>query len=113
MAMTDFETCPDALPPIWTNNGWSQGMASTAFLAGDACGDWDDAMVVGSLGIGFGGTLIGERIDVIELDKDIAVEDVAEMTLAMDSARFRSLMFGPDGSLDTAVDEGAIHKLTR
>jgi glucose/arabinose dehydrogenase len=34
------------------------------------------------------------------------------MTLPMDSARFRSLVLGPDGSLYAAVDEGAIHKMT-
>jgi glucose/arabinose dehydrogenase len=112
MPMTDFETYPDAMPPIWDNNGWSQGMASTAFLEGENWGDWDGAMVVGYLGTGFGGTPIGQRIDVIELDDDLNVFDVTEMTLPMASARFRSLVQGPDGSLYAAVDEGAIHKLT-
>jgi hypothetical protein len=27
MPMTDFTTYPDAMPPIWNNNGWSQGSA--------------------------------------------------------------------------------------
>ncbi len=112
MPMTDFETYPDAMPPIWTNNGWSQGMGSAAFLEGEAWGDWDRALVVGLMGIGFGGTPIGQRIDVIELADDLSVVDVTEMTLPMDSARFRSLVLGPDGSLYAAVDEGAIHKLT-
>ena len=40
------------------------------------------------------------------------VLDVTEMTLPMESGRFRSLVFGPDGSLYAAVDEGIIHKLT-
>lgn len=112
MPMTDFETYPDAMPPIWTNNGWSQGTSSAAFLEGEQWGDWDGAMVVGIMGIGFGGTPIGQRIDVIELTDDMEVEDVTEMTLPMDSARFRSVVLGPDGSLYTAVDEGQIHKLT-
>ncbi len=114
MPMTDFDTYPDAMPPIWTNNGWSQGTSSAAFLQGDAWGDWDGAMVVGLMGIGFGGTPIGQRIDVLELDAEdgISVTDVTEMTLPMDSARFRSLVTGPDGSLYTAVDAGMIHKLT-
>ena len=112
MPMTDFETYPDAMPPIWTNNGWSQGTSSAAFLEGEQWGDWDGAMVVGIMGIGFGGTPIGQRIDVIELTDDLTVEDVTEMTLPMESARFRSVVLGPDGSLYTAVDEGQIHKLT-
>ena len=112
MPMTDFETYPDAMPPIWNNNGWSQGTAAAAFLEGEAWGEWDGNLVVGIMGIGFGGTPIGQRIDVIELDEEgSSVIDVTEMTLPMDAGRFRSLVLGPDGSLYTAVDEGMIHKL--
>ena len=112
MPMTDFETYPDAMPPIWNNNGWSQGTGSAAFLTGDQWGDWNGNLVVGIMGIGFGGTPIGQRIDVIELTEDgTAVVDVTEMTLPMDAGRFRSVVLGPDGSLFTAVDEGMIHKL--
>ncbi|TFL16854.1 PQQ-dependent sugar dehydrogenase [Jannaschia formosa] len=115
MPMTDFETYPDAMPPIWTNNGWSQGSSSAAFLEGEAWGSWDGDMVVGLMGIGFGGTPIGQRIDVVELSSGndgISVVDVTEMTLPMEAGRFRSLVMGPDGSLYAAVDEGIIHKLT-
>ncbi|MGR3633366.1 MAG: PQQ-dependent sugar dehydrogenase [Limimaricola soesokkakensis] len=112
MPMTDFETYPDAMPPIWDNNGWSQGTSSAAFLEGEQWGEWNGAMVVGVMGIGFGGTPIGQRIDVMELDDDMAVVDVTEMTLPMEAGRFRSVVLGPDGSLYTAVDEGMIHKLT-
>lgn len=112
MPMTDFATYPDAMPPIWDNNGWSQGTSSAAFLEGEAWGEWDGAMVVGVMGIGFGGTPIGQRIDVIQLDDDLSVLDVTEMTLPMEAGRFRSVVLGPDGSLYTAIDEGMIHKLT-
>lgn len=113
MPMTDFETYPDAMPPIWQNNGWSQGTSSAAFLEGEAWGDWENAMVVGIMGIGFGGTPIGQRIDVIELDEEgTSVVDVTEMTLPMGAGRFRSVVLGPDGSLYAAVDEGTIHKMT-
>ncbi len=114
MPMTDFETYPDAMPPIWENNGWSQGTSSAAFLEGEAWGDWDGAMVVGIMGIGFGGTPIGQRIDVIQLDEDLGLFDVTEMTLpeGMEAGRFRSVVMGPDGSLYAAVDEGVIHKMT-
>lgn len=113
MPMTDFDTYPDAMPPVWDNNGWSQGTSSAAFLTGDQWGDWDGAMVVGIMGIGFGGTPIGQRIDVIKFSDDLSeVEDVIEMTLPMAPGRFRSVVQGPDGSLYTAIDEGTIHKLT-
>lgn len=113
MPMTDFETYPDAMPPVWQNNGWSQGTSSAAFLEGDQWGSWNGAMVVGIMGIGFGGTPIGQRIDVIQFNDDgTEVVDVTEMTLPMESGRFRSVVLGPDGSLYTAVDEGMIHKLT-
>ena len=72
-------------------------------------------MVVGIMGIGFGGTPIGQRMDVFELSDDgTEVFDVVEMTLpeGMEAGRFRSVVVGPDGSLYAAVDEGMIHKLT-
>jgi glucose/arabinose dehydrogenase len=113
MPMTDFDTYPDAMPPIWNNNGWSQGTSSAAFLAGEAWGDWNGAMVVGIMGIGFGGTPIGQRIDVIQFNEDNTdVEDVTEMTLPMEPGRFRSVVMAPDGSLYTSIDEGTIYKLT-
>ncbi|MEM7694536.1 MAG: PQQ-dependent sugar dehydrogenase [Pseudomonadota bacterium] len=113
MPMTDTDTYPDAMPPMWDNNGWSQGTSSAAFLEGEEWGDWNGAMVVGIMGIGFGGTPIGQRIDVMELSEDGAsVVDVTEMTLPMEAGRFRSVVLGPDGSLYTAVDQGMIHKLT-
>ncbi len=113
MPMTDFVTYPSAMPPIWNNNGWSQGTSSAAFLEGEAWGEWNGALVVGLMGIGFGGTPLGQRIDVLQLSEDgTEVLDVTEMTLPMEPGRFRSLVFGPDGSLYAAVDEGMIHKLT-
>jgi glucose/arabinose dehydrogenase len=115
MPMTDFDTYPDAMPPIWTNNGWSQGISGAAILTGEAWGDWQGAMAVSYMGIGFGGTPVGQRIDVVELSEEggeISVFNVTEMTLPMESQRFRALMTGPDGSLYVSSEEGMIHKLT-
>jgi len=115
MPMTDFDTYPDAMPPIWTNNGWSQGISGAAILTGEAWGDWQGAMAVSYMGIGFGGTPVGQRIDVVELTEEggeISVFDVSEMTLPMESQRFRALVTGPDGSLYVSSEEGMIHKLT-
>ena len=111
MPMTDTESFPDAMQPIWENNGWSQGTSSAAFLEGSQWGAWEGALVVGIMGIGFGGTPIGQRIDVIELNEDAsAVVDVTEMTLPVPSGRFRSVVTGPDGALYVAQDAGTIHK---
>jgi glucose/arabinose dehydrogenase len=112
MPMTDLETYPDAMQPIWNNNGYSQGITQAEFLTGEQWGDWDGAMAVGWMGIGFGGTPIGQRIDVFELDDDLQVVDVTEMTLPMDPGRFRTLVQGPDGSLYVALDRGEIVRMT-
>lgn len=111
MPMTDFDTYPDAMPPLWENNNYSQGITQITFLEGEEWGEWDGHAVVGFMGIGFGGTPIGQRIDVIEFDEDLSVVDVTEMTMPMESGRFRSLVLGPDGNLYAAVDTGMIHRL--
>lgn len=113
MPMTDFKTYADAMPPIWNNNGWSQGLSSAAFLEGALWGDWDGALVIGFMGIGFGGTPVGQRIDLLQLSADgTSVVDATQIALPMKPGRFRSLVLGPDGSLYTAVDEGSIDKFT-
>ncbi|MEM6482216.1 MAG: PQQ-dependent sugar dehydrogenase [Pseudomonadota bacterium] len=112
MPMTDFETYPAAMAPVWNNNGWSQGTNAADFLEGEAWGDWNGSMVVGILGIGFGGTPIGQRIDVMtftENGQDLAA--VSTMDLPIDSGRFRSLVQGPDGALYALLEEGSIVKL--
>ena len=112
MPMTDTATYPDAMPPAWTNNGYSQGTSSAAFLEGAQWGDWDGRLVVGVMGIGIHGTPQGERIDVIALAEDgMSVEDVTAMPLPMPAGRFRSVVLGPDGALYAAVDEGVIYRL--
>ncbi len=113
MPMTDLATYPDAMKPAWNNNGLSQGTSSAVFLTGDQWGDWKGRLAVGIMGIGFGGTPVGQRIDVIELKDDgMSVGEVVSMPLPMAAGRFRSVVQGPDGSLYTSVDEGSIFKLT-
>lgn len=112
MPMTDLATYPDAMPPAWNNNALSQGMSSAAFLEGAQWGDWEGRMVVGLMGIGFGGTPVGQRIDLVDLAEDgLSVHDVSEMPLPMGSGRFRSLVLGPDGNLYAAIDEGDIYRV--
>lgn len=111
--MTDTKTYPDAMKPAWVNNSLSQGTSSAAFLTGDQWGDWDGRLAVGVMGIGFGGTPVGHRIDVIELKDDgETAGEVVTMALPMASGRFRSVVQGPDGNLYAATDEGDIYKLT-
>lgn len=113
MPMTDLATYPDAMKPAWTNNGLSQGTSSAVFLKGDQWGAWNGRLAVGIMGIGFGDTPPGSRIDLIELKDDgVSVGEVIEMPLPMEKGRFRSVVQGPDGSLYAAVDEGKIHKIT-
>ncbi|MEM6490031.1 MAG: PQQ-dependent sugar dehydrogenase [Pseudomonadota bacterium] len=113
MPMTDTATYPDAMPPAWVNDGLSQGTGSAEFLTGDQWGAWDGRLAVGIMGIGFGGTPVGQRIDVLELSEDgLSVGEVVSMSLPMAAGRFRSVVQGPDGSLYAAVDQGDIYKLT-
>ena len=113
MSMTDLETYPDAMKPAWNNKGLSQGTSSAVFLTGDQWGEWDGRLAVGIMGIGFGGTPVGQRIDIIELGDDgTSVSDVVSISLPMAAGRFRSVVQGPDGNLYTSVDEGTIYKLS-
>ncbi|MEA2117783.1 PQQ-dependent sugar dehydrogenase [Halovibrio sp. HP20-50] len=113
MPITDTETYPDAMQPAWQNNQLSQGMAPAVFLQGDQWGEWDGRLLVGFLGIGFGDTPVGQRINMIDIAEDgLSVNDVAEMPLPMGSSRFRSLVLGPEGDLYTMVDEGNIYRVT-
>lgn len=113
MPMTDTKTYPDAMHPATNNEGLSQGMSSAEFLNGSHWGEWDGRLAVGIMGIGFGGTPVGQRIDIVKLSPDgMSAVEVTPMSLPMPAGRFRSVVQGPDGSLYAAVDEGTIYKLT-
>ncbi|MBS3805474.1 MAG: PQQ-dependent sugar dehydrogenase [Oleiphilaceae bacterium] len=113
MPISDMKTYPDAMKPVWGNNGLSQGMSSAVFLTGDQWGDWNGRLAVSFLGIGFGGTPVGQRINVLDLANDgKSAQDATELPAPMGSARFRSLVQGPEGDLYTATDEGQIHRIT-
>jgi glucose/arabinose dehydrogenase len=113
MPMTDLKTYPNAMVPAWNNNGKSQGTSCATFLSGKEWGDWDGRLAVGIMGIGFGGTPMGMRIDIIDIaDGGKSVNDVSTASLPMAAGRFRSVVQGPDGALYAAVDEGVIHRLS-
>ena len=102
----------DLMPPAWNNNGLSQGTGSAAFLKGKNWGYWEGRMAVGIMGIGFGGTPSGMRIDVVDIAKDgQSIKSVIHMPTGL-TKRFRGLRLGPDNALYAAVDEGEIYKIT-
>ena len=102
----------DLMPPAWNNNGLSQGTGSAAFLKGKNWGYWEGRMAVGIMGIGFGGTPSGMRIDVVDIAKDgKSIKSVIHMPTGL-TKRFRGLRLGPDNALYAAVDEGEIYKIT-
>ena len=113
MPMTDLVTYPNAMPAVWNNNGLSHGMSAATYLTGEQWGAWNGRLVVGFMGIGFGGTPMGMRVDVLDIAADgKSVKSVTTMAMPMASGRFRSLVEGPDGNLYVATDQGDVTKLT-
>ena len=109
MSDTRFE---DLMPPSWNNNGFSQGTGSAAFLKGSNWGIYEGMLAVGILGIGFGDTPPGKRIDLISLTDDgLGINGIVRMPLGF-SERFRGLAMGPDNALYVSVDEGKIYRVT-
>ena len=78
---------------------FSQGTGSHWFLKGSQWGYWEGRLAVGIMGIAFGGTPSGMRIDVIDITKDgKAIKSVIQMPTGL-TKRFRGLRLGPDGAL--------------
>lgn len=112
MPMTDLKLYPDAMPPAWNNNNLSQGSGSADFLVGEKWGDWNGRLAVGLMGIAFGGTALGNRIDVIELAEDgLSAGEVVTMELPGVEGRFRGLTLGPDNALYAVLEEGQIFRI--
>lgn len=102
----------DLMPAAWNNNGFSQGTGSAAFLKGSNWGHYEGRLAVGIMGIAFGDTPAGSRIDIIDLTADgLGISGIVRMPLGM-SKRFRGLVVGPDNALYASTDEGEIYKIT-
>ena len=109
MSDTRFE---DLMPAAWNNNGYSQGTGSAAFLKGDNWGIYEGRLTVGIMGIAFGGTPPGSRIDIIDIAPDgLGISSVVRMPLGFQK-RFRGLVMGPDNALYASTDEGEIYRIT-
>lgn len=101
-SMTDLGKFPNAMRPAWTNNGNSQGMGPCTFLSGSQWSAWDGALAVGIMG--------GNRLDVLQLDSGGSATSASTVS-GLPSARVRSLVQAPDGSLYIATDEGEIWRI--
>ena len=102
----------DLMPPAWQNNGYSQGTGSAAFLKGSNWGIYEGRLTTGIMGIAFGDTPAGSRIDIVDIAADgLSVKSVIHMPVGI-SQRFRGLVLGPDNALYVATDEGEIYKVT-
>ena len=102
----------DLMPPAWNNNGYSQGTGSAAFLTGSNWGIYEGRMVAGIMGIGFGGTPSGLRIDMYDISEDgQSINSVIHMPVGV-SDRFRGLEMGYDNNLYATTDSGNIMKIS-
>lgn len=102
----------DLMPAAWNNNGFSQGTGSAAFLKGSNWGIYEGRLTVGIMGIAFGDTPAGSRIDIIDIRPDgLGISSIVRMPLGI-TKRFRGLVMGPDNALYAATDEGEIYKIT-
>ncbi len=109
MSDTRFE---DLMPAAWNNNGLSQGTGSAAFLKGSNWGIYEGRLTAGIMGIAFGDTPAGSRIDIYDLAADgLSIKSAIQMPLGF-SKRFRGLVMGPDNALYAATDEGEIYQIT-
>ena len=109
MSDTRFE---DLMPPAWNNNGLSQGTGSAAFLKGSNWGIYEGRLAAGIMGIAFGDTPAGSRIDIYDLAADgLSIKSAIQMPLGF-SKRFRGLVMGPDNALYASTDEGEIYQIT-
>jgi len=109
MSDTRFE---DLMPPSWNNHGFSQGTSSAAFLKGENWGIYEGRLAAGIMGIGFGATPPGSRIDVYDLaDDGLSVRGAIIMPTGI-TTRYRGLVMGPENALYATVDDGIIYKIS-
>ena len=102
----------DLMPPAWNNNGYSQGTGSAAFLKGSNWGIYEGRLAAGIMGIGFGGTPGGLRIDMYDIaDDGQSIGSVIHMPVGV-SDRFRGLRMGYDNALYATTDSGNIMKIS-
>lgn len=100
--MTDLKKFPDAVSPIWNNEGRSQGTGPLTFIEG---AQWKN--LSGSLLVG---VMARQRLVVLKLDESGQVLSAQDADLPAE--RYRSLVQGTDGFLYIVTGGGAIWKAT-
>ncbi len=93
--MTDTAKFPNAMLPVWTDNGLSEGMGGNVFLRGSQWRDWDGAMVVA--------LMAGRRLEVLKLDPAGVVGRNTPILNTL-NVRLRTPVLGPDGALYVTTD---------
>ena len=72
---------------------------------------YEGRAVVGIMGIAFGGTPAGMRLDVYDVAQDgQSIKSVIH--LPVETKRYRGVTMGPDGAIYANTDEGEIYKIT-
>lgn len=100
--MTDLKKFPNAVKPVWTNEGKSEGTGPLTFLSGTKWKDWNGRLLLG--------IMAANRLVIMQLNPEGAL--VSASDAPMKEARFRSLVQGPDGNLYIAIDGGQIWQVT-
>ena len=99
--MTDVGKFPNAMRPVWTNSGRSQGMGPCEFLKGSQWKAWENSLAVGIMG--------DQRLEILMVNAEGGVSGTA--TAQLPRSRMRSTVLGPDGNLYIATDSGSIWKI--
>lgn len=102
MPMTDTARFPDALRPAWVNHGASQGTGPATFLSGAQWKAWDGRLLVGVMAAG--------RLDLLDVNAEGTRATRSDFG-SLPSARYRSLVQGPDGALYVATDGGEVWRV--
>lgn len=100
--MTDLKKFPDAISPIWNNEGKSQGTGPLTFIDGAQWKNLSGSLLVGVMG--------RQRLVVLKLDE--AGQVLTAQDADLPEERYRSLVQGLDGFLYIVTDGGAILKAT-
>ena len=102
MPMTDTTRFPNAMRPAWTNNSASQGMGPTLFLNGTQWRAWNGRLLIGVMG--------ANRLDLLDVNTAGTAATRADFG-SLPTARYRSLVQGPDGNLYISTDGGEIWRV--
>jgi glucose/arabinose dehydrogenase len=94
--MTDLAKFPDAMRPIWASGFPTMATSGATFVSGEQWGNWDGALVIG--------TLKGHHLQVLLIDEHGVVTGTRQAVT--NRGRLRQPVQGPDGNLYVTTDNG-------